>query len=52
LYENALEQPNERELTQHTNQLVALMNHCAFEVKEILNACQEAGMAVTEEKKD
>jgi uncharacterized protein len=52
LYENALEQPNERELTEHTNQLVALMNHCAFEVKEILNACQEAAMAVTEEKKD
>ncbi len=41
LYENALEKPNERELAEHTNRLVKLLNEsCIFSIKNINNPCE------------
>jgi uncharacterized protein len=39
LYENALEQPNERELTEHTNNLVSIMRQCNFTLRAITEPC-------------
>lgn len=39
LYENALEQPNNRELTEHTNKLVEVLKKCNFEIREIGDPC-------------
>ena len=39
LYENALEKPNERELTQHVNSLVQIMKQCKFSIREMGDPC-------------
>lgn len=39
LYENALEKPNVRELTEHVNNLVTLMKQCEFGIREIGDPC-------------
>lgn len=39
LYENALEQPNERELTEHVNDLVAIMKECVYEIRDVGDPC-------------
>ena len=39
LYENALEKPNERELTQHVNSLVQIMKQCKFRIREMGDPC-------------
>jgi uncharacterized protein len=44
LYENALEKPNDRELTEHVNDLVALMKHCAFTIREIGDPCAQRNL--------
>lgn len=41
LYENALADPNERELTQHTNSLIEIMERCRFSIREIDNPCED-----------
>ena len=42
LYENALEKPNERELTEHVNNLVTVMRKCDFTIREIGDPCTPA----------
>ena len=42
LYENALEKPNERELTEHVNNLVTVMRKCDFTIREIGDPCNPA----------
>ncbi len=39
LYENALEKPNEKDLTEHVNALVTLLKECPFRLREIANPC-------------
>ncbi|HKH59490.1 MAG TPA: hypothetical protein VKA49_01595 [Flavitalea sp.] len=39
LYENALSEPNERELTEHVNDLVAIMKECDYTIRDIGNPC-------------
>ncbi len=52
LYENALEQPNERELTEHTNNLTSLLNSsCIFNIKEFTNPCTPAASDVEKDYK-
>ncbi len=42
LYENALEKPNSRELTEHANNLVEIMKECTFAIREIGDPCGAA----------
>ncbi|MFT3823201.1 MAG: hypothetical protein QM731_04740 [Chitinophagaceae bacterium] len=42
LYEQALEEPNERELTNHVNDLVTLMKKCTFKLRETGDPCLAA----------
>ena len=39
LYENALPEPNERELTEHVNDLVAIMKECTYSLRDIGDPC-------------
>ena len=48
LYENALEKPNERELTEHVNNLVTIMKQCNFSIREIGDPCLHTGTPVKE----
>jgi len=48
LYENALEKPNERELTEHVNDLVAIMKQCSFSIREIGDPCSNTAAAENE----
>ncbi|GAB2835132.1 hypothetical protein [Ferruginibacter profundus] len=48
LYENALEKPNERELTEHVNDLVAIMKQCSFSIREIGDPCLSVASATNE----
>jgi uncharacterized protein len=41
LYENALEQPNERELTEHVNDLVKIMKECMYTIRDTTDPCLE-----------
>jgi hypothetical protein len=41
LYENALEEPNDRELTAHVNNLVNFMKDCSYTVRDINDPCFE-----------
>jgi hypothetical protein len=41
LYENALEEPNDRELTAHVNDLVDFMKDCSYTVRDINDPCFE-----------
>jgi hypothetical protein len=41
LYENALEEPNDRELTEHVNNLVDFMKDCSYTVRDINDPCFE-----------
>jgi uncharacterized protein len=50
LYENALEKPNGRELTEHVNNLVTLMKQCEFAIREIGDPC--GAMAAAEAEHD
>jgi uncharacterized protein len=52
LYENALEKPNERELTEHTNHLVQLLNDgCMFSIRDFTNPCVPAATVTEVEEK-
>jgi hypothetical protein len=48
LYENALEKPNDRELTEHVNNLVAIMKQCNFSIREMGDPCLNTGIPVKE----
>jgi hypothetical protein len=48
LYENALEKPNERELTENVNNLVTIMKQCAFNLREIDDPCVNIDSQVNE----
>jgi NifB/MoaA-like Fe-S oxidoreductase len=48
LYENALPDPNERELTQHTNTLIEIMERCRFSIREIDNPCENISTKLPE----
>lgn len=48
LYENALEKPNDRELTEHVNNLVTVMKQCNFSIREIGDPCLHTGTPVKE----
>ena len=39
LYENALEEPNERELTEHVNNIVDFMKDCSYTIRDINDPC-------------
>ena len=39
LYENALPEPNEKELTEHVNDLVEIMKECNYTIRDIGNPC-------------
>lgn len=42
LYEQALEEPNDRELTNHVNDLVSLMKRCSFKLRDMGDPCLAA----------
>ncbi|HEV2833374.1 MAG TPA: hypothetical protein VGW31_15450, partial [Hanamia sp.] len=48
LYENALEKPNERELTENVNNLVSIMKECTFNLREIDDPCLNIDSQVNE----
>jgi uncharacterized protein len=52
LYENALEKPNERELTEHVNNLVTIMTQCNFNIREIGDPCLNTAAPVKETDMD
>ncbi|MEO6232018.1 MAG: hypothetical protein ABJB11_11905 [Ferruginibacter sp.] len=39
LYENALEKPNDRELTEHVNNLVTILKKCSFQIRPLEDTC-------------
>ncbi|MEP7168604.1 MAG: hypothetical protein ABI855_04485, partial [Bacteroidota bacterium] len=43
LYENALEKPNDRELTEHVNNLVTILKKCSFQIRPLEDPCLSTG---------
>ena len=52
LYENALEKPNDRELTENVNNLITVMKQCKFSIREIGDPCFNVSSAAKENEMD
>jgi uncharacterized protein len=52
LYENALEKPNERELTEHVNNFVTVLRQCHFNLREMSDPCLNNGLLINANEMD